>query len=130
MLLLPRAVRIHLGTEPVDMRKSIDGLLVLVQRTLAVDPYSGHLFVFLSKRRDKVKVLAWDGGGFILFYKRLEAGRFRLPALTQGATSVQLDSTQLAMLLDGIDVSRVRRPARWQPPELAAPSAPSSAVRR
>lgn len=101
---------------PVDMRNSIDGLFALVQRVLAADPYSGHLFVFVSKKRDRVKVLAWDGGGFILFYKRLEAGRFRLPLLEEGATSLQLDATQLAMLLDGIDVSGVRRPAKWQPP--------------
>ncbi len=129
MLLLPRAVRIHLAAEPVDMRKSIDGLFVLVQRTLAADPYSGHLFVFISKRRDKVKVLAWDGGGFLLLYKRLEAGRFRMPPLGQDATCVQLDSTQLAMLLDGIDVSRVRRPLKWQPPE-QPPQAASATSRR
>jgi len=116
VLLLPSAVRIHLAVDAVDMRNSIDGLFGLVQRSLAEDPYSGHLFVFLSKRRDRVKVLAWDGGGFILFYKRLEAGRFRLPALKEGATVVHLDATQLAMLLDGIDVSGVRRPKRWQPP--------------
>lgn len=130
MLLLPRAVRIHLAAEPVDMRKSIDGLFVHVQRALVADPYSGHLFVFLSKRRDKVKVLAWDGGGFLLLYKRLEAGRFRMPEVAQDATCVQLDSTQLAMLLDGIDVSRVRRPVKWQPPEQATQATASAASRR
>jgi transposase len=116
MLLLPSAVRIHLAVGPTDMRNSIDGLFALVQRALAGDPYSGHLFVFVSKRRDRVKVLAWDGGGFVLYYKRLEAGRFRLPDVDEGATSVQLDTTQLAMLLDGIDVSQVKRPKRWSPP--------------
>jgi transposase len=123
VLLLPRAVRIHLAAGPVDMRKSIDGLYVLVQRTLAADPYSGHLFVFVGKRRDKVKVLAWDGGGFLLLYKRLEAGRFRMPPVAEDATCVQLDATQLAMLLDGIDLTRVRRPPRWQPPEQPKPAA-------
>lgn len=117
MLLLPRAVRIHLAAEPVDMRKSIDGLFVHVQQALVADPYSGHLFVFVSKKRDKAKILAWDGGGFLLLYKRLERGRFRMPQVARDATCVQLDSTQLAMLLDGIDVSQVRRPPRWQPPE-------------
>jgi transposase len=116
MMLLPSAIRIHLAIGATDMRNSIDGLFALVQRTLAADPYSGHLFVFVSKKRDRVKVLAWDGGGFVLYYKRLEAGRFRLPAVEEGATAVQLDSTQLAMLLDGIDVSRVKRPKRWSPP--------------
>ncbi|QSQ17480.1 IS66 family insertion sequence element accessory protein TnpB [Myxococcus landrumensis] len=129
MLLLPRAVRIHLAAEPVDMRKSIDGLFVHVQRVLVADAYSGHLFVFVSKRRDKVKVLAWDGGGFLLLYKRLEAGRFRMPDVAHDATSVQLDSTQLAMLLDGIDVSRVRRPVQWQPPEQPAESQGTTARR-
>ena len=98
------------------MRNSIDGLRGLTQRTLSEDPFSGHLFVFVSKRRDRVKVLAWDGGGFVLYYKRLEQGRFRLPPVEDGVTAVQLDATQLAMLLDGIDVSHVRRPKRWSPP--------------
>src|SRR5262249_3833303 len=65
---------------------------------------------------DKVKILTWDRGGFVLFYKRLEQGRFRLPAVDEDALGVQLDSTQLAMLLDGIDYSRVRRPKTWLPP--------------
>ncbi|RKH62301.1 transposase [Corallococcus llansteffanensis] len=112
------------------MRKSIDGLFVHVQHALVADPYSGHLFVFLGKRRDKVKVLAWDGGGFLLLYKRLEAGRFRMPEVAEDATCVQLDATQLAMLLDGIDVSRVRRPLKWQPPEQPMPGAASGATRR
>lgn len=116
MLLLPSSVRIHLAVGATDMRNSIDGLFGSVQRALALDPYSGHLFVFVSKKRNRVKVLAWDGGGFILFYKRLENGRFRMPEVEEGATAVQLDATQLAMLLDGIDVSRVMRPKRWEPP--------------
>ncbi|MBM4381357.1 MAG: IS66 family insertion sequence element accessory protein TnpB, partial [Deltaproteobacteria bacterium] len=64
-----------------------------------------------------VKGLSWDNGGFVLYYKRLESGRFRLPPVPKDALGAQLDATQLAMLLDGIDVARVRRPARWTPPE-------------
>lgn len=115
MLTLPRSVRIHLAVGPVDLRKSIDGLCGLVQ-SRAHDAYSGHLFVFTSRRGDRVKILAWDRGGFVLYYKRLEKGRFKLPTVESGAVEVELDATQLAMLLDGIDVQRVKSPSRWEPP--------------
>ena len=114
MLTLPRSVRIYLATGPVDMRKSIDGLGALA-RKLAHDLFSGHLFVFTSRRGDRVKILAWDHGGFVLYYKRLERGRFQLPRIEPGAVEVEVDATQLAMLLDGIDVKRVKAPVRWEP---------------
>ena len=117
MLLLPRSVRILLAAEPVDMRNSIDGLVALVQSAWKVNVYAGHLFVFVSRRRDRVKVLTWDSGGFVISYKRLEQGRFRLPVFQDDALGAQLDSTQLAMLLDGIDLSHVRRPKKWAPTE-------------
>jgi transposase len=115
MLTLPSAVRILLATEPVDMRKSIDGLMGLVRTGWGEDVYSGHLFVFVSRRGDRVKVLTFSRGGFILYYKRLEQGRFRLPRVDEQARAVCLDATQLAMLLDGIDVAQVKRPPAWQP---------------
>jgi transposase len=93
----------------MDMRKSIDGLMAIVEQELREDAYSGHLFVFVSTRGDRVKILTWDKGGFVLYYKRLEKGRFRLPHLDPDAMSIQIDATQLSMLLDGIDYSRVRR---------------------
>ena len=114
MLTLPRSVRIYMATGPVDLRKSIDGLGALAS-VRGHDVYSGHLFVFVSRRGDRVKILAWDHGGFVLYYKRLEQGRFRLPEVLPGAEEVEVDSTQLAMLLDGIDLRRVKRPERWQP---------------
>src|SRR5690349_14704219 len=98
------------------MRKSIDGLMAIVEAELREDAYSGHLFVFVSSRGDRVKILSWDKGGFVLYYKRLEKGRFRLPHLDPSAMAVELDATQLSMLLDGIEYSRVRRPVRWEPP--------------
>lgn len=116
MLLLPNAVRVLLAVEPVDMRNSIDGLVAVVQSHWKEDVYAGNLFVFISRRRDRVKILTWDNGGFVVFYKRLEAGRFRVPDADEKAVTARLDGTQLAMLLDGIDVSRVRRPLKWQPP--------------
>lgn len=117
MLLLPRAVRILLAREPVDMRNSIDGLAALVRTQWKENLYAGHLFVFVSRRGDRVKILSWDAGGFVLTYKRLEQGRFRLPAFHEDALGAQLDATQLSMLLDGIDVTHVRRPSKWAPPQ-------------
>ena len=122
MLTLPSAVRIVLATAPVDMRKSIDGLMALVRSSFGEDVYSGHLFVFVSRRGDRVKILTFSRGGFILYYKRLEQGRFRLPQVKAQAQSVRLDATQLTMLLDGIDVAEVKRPAAWEPPKRAATS--------
>ncbi|XXF76365.1 IS66 family insertion sequence element accessory protein TnpB [Myxococcaceae bacterium GXIMD 01537] len=116
MLTLPASVRILLATGPVDMRKSIDGLMALVRTAWGEDVYSGHLFAFVSRRGDRVKILTFSRGGFVLYYKRLERGRFRLPPVDAEAQSVQLDATQLAMLLDGIDVAEVKRQPAWTPP--------------
>lgn len=116
MLLLPRSVRILLAAKPVDMRNSIDGLAAIIRNEWKEDLYAGDLFVFVSRRGDRTKVLTWDNGGFVLFYKRLEQGRFRLPVFHDGALGARLQSSQLAMLLDGIDLSRVRRPKQWVPP--------------
>jgi len=115
VITIPGSVRILIGTTPIDMRKSIDGLMGIVQEELREDAYSGHLFVFVSRRCDRVKILAWDKGGFLLFYKRLEQGRFKLPHMTSQSMAVEIDATQLAMLLDGIDFGRVRRPKHWKP---------------
>ena len=116
MIGLPQSVRILIGSTPIDMRKSIDGLMAIVQGELLEDAYSGHLFVFVSRKRDRVKILAWDKGGFVLVYKRLERGQFKLPHMDPSSMTVEIDSTQLTMLLDGIDFGRVRRPDHWKPP--------------
>jgi transposase len=121
VLTLPAAVRIFIGSNPIDMRKSIDGLMAIVQEELREDAYSGHLFVFVSRRADRVKILAWDKGGFVLFYKRLERGQFKLPHIDQGTMAIEIDSTQLAMLLDGIEYGRVRRPKKWRPSQSDRP---------
>ncbi|GEN05902.1 hypothetical protein MFU01_09390 [Myxococcus fulvus] len=119
MLLLPQAVRILLAREPADMRNGIDGLAAIVRAEWKKNLYAGHLFVFVSRRGDKVKTLSWDAGGFVLTCKRLEQSRFRLPAFAQEALGAQLVATQLSMLLDGIDVTHVRRPGKWAPPPVA-----------
>lgn len=115
MITLPSSVRIYLAVGAVDLRKSIDGLGAIVSER-GHDLYSGHLYVFLSRRSDRLKILTWSAGGFLLLYKRLERGRFRLPAIRDGQTEVEIDATQLAMLLDGIDIQRVQPPRRWTPP--------------
>lgn len=114
-MMLPASVQVWFATEPVDMRRGHDGLLALVRALAVADPYSGHLFVFLGRRADRCKVLYWHRGGFVVTYKRLERGRFRLPALPDNGATVAMDATTLAMLLDGIDIKRVRRPELWSP---------------
>ena len=115
MITLPSSVRIYLAAGAVDLRKSIDGLGAIVSER-GHDVYSGHLYVFTSRRGDRIKILTWEAGGFVLYYKRLERGRFRLPEIRAGQVEVELEATQLAMLLDGIDVQRVQPPRRWTPP--------------
>ena len=119
MLSIPSSVRIYLAAEPTDMRKGFDGLSAIVLAK-GQDVFSGHLFVFVSRRRDRAKILCWDRGGFVLWYKRLERGRFRLPSIADDTTTVELDSGQLNMLLDGVDLRHVRRNVAWKPPRTAA----------
>jgi transposase len=110
VITIPRSVRILIGSTPIDMRKSIDGLKAIVEAELEENAFSGYLFVFVSRRCDRVKILTWDKGGFVLVYKRLERGQFKLPHMDPSRMAVEIDATQLAMLLDGIDFGRVRRP--------------------
>ena len=114
MLGLPPSVRIYFATELVDMRNGVDGLRALVEGALKKDPYDGHLFVFVGKAKDKVKILFWDRNGFVLYLKRLERGRFQLPVVDGRTKHVAMEPAQLAMLLDGIDLN-ARRLARWDP---------------
>jgi len=116
MLTLPPSVRIYLATTPIDMRKSIDGLCAVVRNAWQLDAFSGYLFVFASRRGDRIKILYWDRGGFVVYYKRLERGRFKLPPFDVSASSAEIEGAELSMLLDGIDARTVRKPNRWQPP--------------
>jgi transposase len=122
VLTLPSSVRVYLAAAPVDLRKGHDGLVAMVRNEWRLNPFDGHLFVFLGRRLDRVKILVWDRNGFVLYYKRLSQGRFRMPSIPADAERVEMDATTLAMLLGGIDVKRVKRPAAWAPP--AATSAP------
>lgn len=121
MLNLPPSVRIFLATTPVDMRRQIDGLAALVNDVLAQDPFSGHVFVFRGRRADRVKILVWDKGGFLLIYKRLERGKFRFPTAT--SPNRELDSTALTLLLEGLDLELAARAPRWYPNRAGGQSA-------
>ncbi len=103
--------RIWMASEATDMRCGFDRLAERVKTVIGENPQSGHLFVFRSRRGDRLKILVWDRDGFVLWYKRLEAGVFKLPRVEQGARSVELRASELAMILDGIDVSKLKRRA-------------------
>lgn len=115
MLTLATGAKVYLATEPVDLRRGHDGLCALVRTHLALDPFGGHLFVFLGRRFDRVKILFWDRGGFVLYYKRLARGRFQLPRVGTKADRIVIDATQLAMLLGGFDPMPARRIEAWEP---------------
>ena len=106
--------RIFICSEPTDMRKSFDGLCGLVTDSLGQDPLSGSLFLFANRRRDRIKLLYWDNDGYALWYKRLEAGTSQIPQFEAQQASVVISQGELAMLLDGIDLSSVRRRKRYK----------------
>ncbi len=116
MLTLPPAVRIHLAVDPVDIRRSFDGLSAAVRETLRDDPLSGHLFVFRNRRGDACKCLWWDRGGFVIVYKRLERGVFHLPRqVPPGAVVLEVEAGELLLMLEGIELAGARRRPRWEP---------------
>jgi transposase len=123
MFLLSPHTKVFLARQVTDMRKSFRGLLTLTEALLMQDPASGHLFVFVNRRRDMLKILHWDGAGFWIWYRRLERGTFQVPALeaSDERTGVELTPAQLSLILDGIDLTSVRQRLRYRHP-------PSSAV--
>jgi transposase len=116
MLTLPPSVRVYVAVEPTDLRKSFDGLSTLVANGFGHDPLSGHLFVFRNRRCDQVRILFWDRNGYALFAKRLTRGCFHFAwKPVAGATHVEVEAAELALMLEGIDLSGARRRPRWQP---------------
>jgi transposase len=115
MLSWPPTVRIFLCSSATDMRKGFDSLAHLVESSLTLDPLSGHLFVFRSRRGDRMKILWWDRDGYCLWYKRLEKGSFRFPAASTADESkgVEVKAADLVMILDGVDLGSVRRQRRY-----------------
>ena len=116
MLSLPPSVRIFVATQPVDGRKGADSLMVIVRDVFGHDPLGGHLFVFFSKRCDRVRIVYWDRNGFAMWSKRLERGRFRPTFASDGALgSNSIEAAELALIVEGIDLAGARRRPRWQP---------------
>jgi transposase len=119
MLMLPPGSRVFLATDPVDGRKGIDGLSVMVRSQFGQDPLSGTLFVFFSKRADRVRVLYWDRDGYVLTMKRLEVGRFQIPWRSENG-HVIVEAAELLLVLEGIDLASASRRKRWRPSREAA----------
>jgi transposase len=127
MLNLSLPGRVFLCTLPTDMRKSFDSLTGLVQQHLGQDPLTGDLFVFRSKRGDRLKLLYWDNDGLAIWYKRLEEGTFLFPSPDEqrtkvGAHGLLIRPAELAMLLDGIELAGAKRRQRYQRPTPAVPA--------
>lgn len=114
MFLTP-STKVFLAREPADMRKGHDGLFALV-RDLDLEPFSGHLFVFFNRRRNRAKVLYLTRGGFTVLYKRLEKGQFFSPTFHESADSLQISCAELSSLLEGLDPFTAPRFRVWQPP--------------
>lgn len=113
MMFVPSGVKVHIALGVTDMRKGLDGLAMLAQQVLELDPFSGHLFVFRGRKADLIKVLWWDGTGLCLFTKRLQHGRFVWPSTVEAGGAIALTAAQLSMLIEGIDW---RAPERtWRP---------------
>ena len=133
MLTFSRTTRVFLATEPTDLRKGFDGLFALVENVIKEDPFSGHLFVFRNQRRDRLKALWWDRDGLAIFYKRLERGCYQFPTDASSNPSPRKDGVnsptsdhhssrceirmdELSLLLEGIDLSSVKRRPRYERP--------------
>lgn len=115
MLTLPPSVKIYIAAQPVDARKSFDGLAALVESEFGLEPMSGHIFVFLNRRGHLAQMMFWDRNGFCLVRKRLEAGTFSLvrqPA--GGAAHVEVDAAELALMLEGIELAGAKRRKRYR----------------
>ena len=115
MLSLPPSVRIFVATQPVDGRKGFDSLAAIVRSVFEHDPLTGHLYVFFSRRCDRVRIVYWDRSGFAMWTKRLERGRFLVP-FVDGRLGVRgIESAELGLIIEGIDLAGARRRARWEP---------------
>lgn len=111
MIAPPPGTKVYLARDPIDMRKGFDALSAAVSIVLRSDPYSGHLFVFRSKRGDRMKILYWDGTGLCLFMKRLERGSFVWPSAMED--NLQLSPAQLSLLIEGIDWKQIALQGRY-----------------
>lgn len=115
MLSVPSSVKIYLYSQAADLRRGYDGLAAIVQSSMNEDPLSGSLFIFVNKRGNRIKLLYWDRDGYAIWMKRLEVGSFEIPKPDDPkSTSVKMTASQLSLILDGIELSSVRRRKRFQ----------------
>lgn len=114
MLALSNNTRILVFSAATDMRKGFNGLSGLVSEHFNVELLSGHLFLFCNRRRDRIKLLYWDKDGLAVWYKRLEAGSYQLPKVDQKSNTLEIDHTQLSLLLSGIDLASVKQRKRYR----------------
>ncbi len=113
MIHLPASVRVYLCLTACDMRKSFDSLHTLVREHLDLDPFAGHLFVFASRRRDRVKILYWDRDGFAIWSKRLEEGTYAVPFGDSEGNRREITAQELGSILSGIDLEQAKRRKRY-----------------
>jgi len=113
MIAVPANAELYLYTAPTDMRKSFDGLSGLVRSELGREPNDGSLFLFINRRRDRLKILYWESGGYALWYKRLESGTFETVTGGDGEPVVTIDATELSMLVSGVPLRPIRRRRRY-----------------
>ena len=121
MISLTGSLRVFVCTQPADMRRSFDGLCGMARDIMKQDPFSGHLFLFRNRNRDRLKILYWDRDGLAIWYKRLEKGTWQFPTDvcrttapgTSGA-SAEISRQELALLLEGIDLRSVERRRRYR----------------
>jgi transposase len=131
MLTLPASVRIYVAAEAVDLRRGFDGLAAATRSLIRQDPLTGHLFVFLNRRKNRIKLLVWDRTGYLLLYKRLERGTFHLPTeLVAGQRHVEVDAGELGLMLEGVDLRGAVRRERWRRLPHASPMSALSASAR
>jgi transposase len=116
MIALPPQVRVFLYRRPTDMRKSFTGLVALTESALRKDPLSGSFFVFVNRRRDRIKILYWGQTGFCIWYQQLQQGTYQLPShdSLDDQDTLEVTRSQLSLILDGIDLSSVRQRRRFQ----------------
>lgn len=116
MLSLPPSVRLYVATQLIDGRKGPDSLMTLVRDVLGEDIFGGHLFIFFTRRRDRVRIIYWDRNGIAMWTKRLERGRFRFQKTNDADIDVRtIEAAELALVLEGIDLDGARRRPRWEP---------------
>lgn len=114
MLTLPSSVRIYIAAEAMDLRRGFDGLAAATRSVIGADPLSGHVFVFLNRRRNRIKLLVWDRTGYLLLYKRLARGSFSIPTQPAlGKRHIEVDAGELGLMLEGLDLRGARRRERW-----------------